>query len=104
MDVGLRMGIDCIYISTPCDSVNKNTGIPENDFSNQLYIYPNPASSTLNIQTQSNQATLIDLTGKTLLITKLKNGEAQLDVSSLNNGIYFLQTDKGKTQKIIVQH
>lgn len=73
---------------------------------NQLSIYPNPANQILHITTPivNFQLSIVNLTGQTLLTTKLKNGEAQVDVSHLDNGIYFLKTDNGKTQKLIIQH
>ncbi len=84
------------------DLPNSISVLPSMEYN--IKISPNPSNSIFRIQSISNQATLADLTGKTLLITKLKNGEAQIDVSNLANGIYFLQTDKGNTQKLIVQH
>ena len=72
-----------------------------NDFFN---VYPNPALSKITVQANSKQATLTDLTGKTLLTIKLNNGQAQIDVSNFDNGIYFLHTDNGQTQKLIIQH
>jgi PKD repeat protein len=67
-------------------------------------VYPNPALSKITIQANSKQAMLTDLSGKTLLTIKLNKGQAQIDVSSFDNGIYFLQTDNGQTQKLIIQH
>ncbi len=70
----------------------------------KLKLSPNPAKSVLNIQSPSKQVRLNDLSGKTLLTIKLNKGKADVDISNLDNGIYFLQTDNGQTQKLIIQH
>ena len=70
----------------------------------KIKLSPNPASTLLHIQSPSHQATLTDLYGKILLTMLLKNGEAQMDVSNLADGIYFLRTDKGQGQKVVVVH
>ncbi len=67
----------------------------------QLHLYPNPASTTLNISlgdetVSSFDVKVIDLSGKTMLIRKMGN-ERTIDISSLNTGIYLIQikTDEG---------
>ncbi len=68
-----------------------------------INILPNPANYILTVKSTSKQIKLTDLSGKTLIALQLNNGKAELDVSNLDNGIYFLQSDKGKTQKLIIQ-
>ena len=70
----------------------------------EINVYPNPASTILNISCMSEQVALREVLGRVILITKLKNGQAQMDVSNLDNGVYFLQIDNGNTQKLIIQH
>jgi chitodextrinase/endonuclease I len=67
----------------------------------QFKMFPNPATDFVTIQTNSsstNQYTIIDIFGKTIESGKLQNG-AQLKVSSLVNGLYFIKVtdDNGKT-------
>jgi hypothetical protein len=72
-----------------------------------INVYPNPASTILNITSTSDQVTLInlvDVMGRVVSTTKLMNGYAEVDVSFLNNGVYIVQTDKGKGQKIVIYH
>jgi len=72
-----------------------------------INVYPNPASTILNITSTSDQVTLIDLVdvmGRVVSTTKLMNGYAEVDISFLNNGVYIVQTDKGKGQKIVIYH
>ena len=65
-------------------------------------IYPNPATNNVNITTDRLvQVTLIDGMGK-VINTQVVSGTFSLDVSNLNNGIYFLQVDN-TTKKIIVR-
>ena len=65
-------------------------------------IYPNPATNNINITTDKLvQVTLIDGMGK-VINTQVVSGTFSLDVSNLNNGIYFLQVDN-TTKKIIVR-
>ena len=77
---------------------------------NSFMIFPNPANDRLIIGPNDNssyQYRILDLTGR-ILISGDSNGESPVDVSSLNNGVYFvtISSDKGTTQthKIIVQH
>ncbi len=55
--------------------------------------YPNPASSTLQVSEEVLKTNILDLYGKSLLISKTET----VDVSSLPNGSYMLllETDKG---------
>jgi hypothetical protein len=65
-------------------------------------IYPNPATNNVNITTDRLvQVTLIDGMGR-VINTQSVSGTFSLDVSTLTNGIYFLQVDN-TTKKIIVR-
>jgi hypothetical protein len=79
-------------------------GIETIENKEKLAIIPNPASHTLHISSPTKQATLTTLTGQTLLTIPLKNGEAQVDVSNLAEGIYFLKTNEGRAVKVVVEH
>lgn len=70
-------------------------------------IYPNPATSVLNVKLPSNvevtSSSLVDILGKTTGVV-YSNGE--MNVSSLSPGIYFLNLDTNfgtYTQKVIKQ-
>jgi photosystem II stability/assembly factor-like uncharacterized protein len=68
------------------------SGIDDNLSSEtHLNLYPNPATTNLNIDGISNHATaeVYDLSGK-LLLTKQLN-ENQIDISSLAKGLYFIK-------------
>ena len=79
------------------------TGLNEQNILSVFYIYPNPASTLLYFDGAGNEEdftfALYKTTGQFLMKGKCKN---QIDVSSLNPGIYFLQViDKnGKSTSI----
>ncbi len=74
-----------------------------------ISIYPNPAVNSITINSdkyESYTVEIIDLTGKS--IQKQKLLQNKIDVSSIENGIYFLSISENneiiKTQKIIIKH
>lgn len=81
------------------------TGIELPEKSNNLLIYPNPATDILNITNISGKTALklYDILGKLVMETEAE-GSAVLDVSQLN-GIYTLISDNNKgrtTSKVVV--
>ncbi|HBS85949.1 MAG: hypothetical protein A2W91_08660 [Bacteroidetes bacterium GWF2_38_335] len=77
-----------------------------------ISIYPNPVNDILTIETDGandGYVTIIDLTGKEVLNYQLNQGEtsSKINVSELNNGVYFLKLNSGfemKTFKVVVSH
>lgn len=72
----------------------------------QFKIHPNPTTDFININNGSeleiNEVKLVDIQGRILQTINNDNlNEVQIDVSSLSNGMYFLdmQTDSGKVVK-----
>jgi len=76
---------------------------------NEIILYPNPASDKLLISGISENATIsiYDLEGrKQIVLPQMLNPEISIDVSSLSNGIYFLEMKSGSgtvIKKFIVQ-
>lgn len=75
--------------------------------------YPNPASSTLNVQVgnlENGMVRLMNLAGQTVSRTSFQNQNAPIamDVASLPAGVYMLQVmNEGQilnTQRIVVNH
>jgi len=66
---------------------------------NSFNMYPNPALSTLNIQTAINikSISIYDLLGKAVLKTTQKN----IDVTTLNTGVYFLNIETESRQRVL---
>lgn len=79
-----------------------------------LNIYPNPASDILNISSEFDvlkdaQVTIYDMLGKRVYQNSslfANSGEATIDVSVLNNGVYLveiLKDNKIETKKIVIK-
>lgn len=84
-------------------------GINEVAKSNTVVVYPNPATSTVNIITNNGEAATIRITnmiGEVVLNQLVNQAESAVDVSSLNKGVYFYEVktkDAVNTGKLIIQ-
>ncbi len=84
---------------------NQTVGINEVNLTNQITVYPNPASNMLTIKTINNlaiqQLSFLDITGK--LIAQFMN-QTEIDLTNIANGVYLLniQTEKGNLVKQVV--
>jgi hypothetical protein len=84
---------------------NQTVGINEVNLSNQITVYPNPASNTLTILTNNNltiqQLQLLDITGKVIAHF---NNQTEIDLTNIANGMYLLkiQTQNGNLIKQVV--
>lgn len=76
---------------------NQSLGINEQTAEHNIFIYPNPVKSNLNIDSDVKIETImiLDVMGKTAKAVISDNNT--IDVTDLSSGIYFLQvqTDKG---------
>lgn len=92
------------------DFVNINVGIKkQTNGANKLNIYPNPSNGNFYIesnQTNISSITIYNLTGMMVYNITCKNMYMQIDLSELNNGVYFVNTilENGitKNSKIII--
>lgn len=69
-----------------------STGMNEINEDAEFKIFPNPASTTLNIQINilaKAQLKIINALGQEIMSKLLHNGKNIIDVSQLDNGIYF---------------
>lgn len=75
--------------------------INEYDFQN-VKLFPNPAKDQLEITSPQiiDRLTVTDMNGRLLKDIKLSNSDYILDVSSLLNGIYFLEIKSGETKSV----
>ena len=80
------------------------TGVEENEVS--FGIYPNPAESELNINSNAAfEYQMINSVGQ-VVMSGVANGNVKLNVSELNNGVYFLKVvANGNTsvEKVIIK-
>ncbi len=87
------MEVNDVFGDKPVSIVDKH--LPEES----LRIFPNPASSVLNIEYEGTikQLRIFDITGKLVYSRKNDNNQARIDVGELKQGMYVLQviTEKG---------
>jgi hypothetical protein len=86
------------------------TGIEELNINNAINIYPNPltSSSTLQLNTQVNNAEVViyDMVGKELIRKKLTGDRLEIEKGSLERGVYFvrvLSEERGWVAKMVVE-
>ena len=83
--------------------VNGTTDIAENE-NNAISIYPNPATSILNVNANGyNTVEIINMLGQVVYSTTM-NDNAQINVRNLNDGVYFVRLNGANgttTQKFI---
>lgn len=64
-----------------------------------IYIYPNPASSYINIEGVTGFIEIFDITGKSVFQKEVFEGLNQIEIASLTPGLYFIEINKN-TQKL----
>ena len=86
----------CKNFSDPYDF--NFTGIKSISSNNNfLHIYPNPASSLLNVISDIPFEFIItDITGRVLLSSNISSNTFQVDINSLSKGLYFLKAFNGE--------
>lgn len=94
-------------ITPPRISDSTTVGMLENH-QHQFSIYPNPTSTTLNInfnQAQEANIGIYSLTGALLLEQQVNTQSAQLNTSALPGGVYLLQIatpEQVSTQRVVI--
>ncbi len=88
------------------EQVEEQSNIHDNDNSDDTHFYPNPVKDMLYITSGEsiNRIEIVSLTGEVVLADNVNHLEKQLNLSSLNDGLYIviLYCDEGiKTQRIL---
>jgi len=67
-----------------------------------LSIYPNPVADVLNIRSSDNvrQITLYNITGQACRVFMINSNNANIDLSNLNPGIYFIKAETDNSNVI----
>lgn len=99
----------CVQVS-PCVTVqlNDNSNITSYDWSD-FKVYPNPSNGIVFIQGEnlsSATLTIVDLSGKGVYSKVLEANSNELQLNSLNKGVYFvnIKTEKrSQTKKLILK-
>ena len=56
-----------------------------------ISLYPNPASEQVSFMLEDNaEVSIFDMTGRMVSTTNCEAGQAQLNVSEMVNGVYFV--------------
>lgn len=82
-----------------------STEISENNRTNSIEVYPNPATDYLTIRNFTSENINIhitDILGQVVMTSSLSSNENRLSISGLNDGIYFIKLIK--TGKSIEQY
>jgi hypothetical protein len=76
--------------NTICEMVNVGTNQPEQD--NSIKIFPNPAKNWMNIESEEEIRSIhiYTLLGEEVLKLEIRNLDYRIDVSRLQNGIYYV--------------
>ncbi|MCO5260089.1 MAG: T9SS type A sorting domain-containing protein [Crocinitomicaceae bacterium] len=71
--------------------------------SDEVYIYPNPASNLVTIINANNYETaeIYGVNGQLVLSHEITHVDEELNVSHLQNGVYFVHLKKGNTANIL---
>jgi hypothetical protein len=86
--------------------MSAQSGLAENEEPQNVLIYPNPATETLNILTTEvlTEISIFDIHGK--MVLTFSRNLAYIDISGLESGIYFVQTSSENgtivQQKLVV--
>ena len=98
-----------VQFSTPFSS-GFTMGMP-NHSANSVRVFPNPVSADLmQVQTEGNggQIFILNTAGQVVANEVITEGVQPIDVSRLNNGIYFVRVQdaagKSQVQKLVVAH
>jgi hypothetical protein len=100
-----------VITNTTINTLDEKTGILEvNRANSQLTCYPNPASEQVNISfsgissKESATVKIMDMSGKLVYTKSINvttgNNNLQLELASLNNGIYFIQLETADSRQI----
>ncbi|MEO5569735.1 MAG: kelch repeat-containing protein [Bacteroidia bacterium] len=103
-------------VDITCGVCPTSTSIQENNFNNELLVFPNPTNSSITISFQSSSNQTIELRiyntlGKQIYLEKAAitagKYEKEINVKKLSDGIYFLQVKMKEgniNRKVIINH
>ena len=89
---GAEVGVGCDDEISQTIQVETNPFVP--DWEYEISIYPNPATTTLNLSstgTSDFELSILDITGKVIKTEKMLDQTFTFDVSDLASGIYMLR-------------
>jgi hypothetical protein len=73
----------------------ETVGIIENSEDNSIFLYPNPATNLLTIETsqttKGSTVSIYNIDGQELIKQQMNESKIQIDISKLKSGIYFVK-------------
>lgn len=81
-----------------------NVGINENNVSNHVNIYPNPANDQLTISGQLNQVDIYNMVGQQVWSQNINGEQVTVNTRNFDNGIYFVRVNGEMSQKVVIAH
>ena len=107
MDIEIQKSSNLLRVGTHGRGIleaNVDISLGTKDVENELaiYIYPNPSIGLLNIKLPVDSKnyfyTIYDILGKE--VTKPRKVENQIDLTTINSGIYFIKVTKGNQNTV----
>jgi hypothetical protein len=69
---------------------------------NKFYIYPNPSSTKITLETSTESSvSILNLSGQQLIIRKNIEPKTQINISALPSGVYLIKLINNKTIEIV---
>ena len=85
-------GGDVIYLSMLSAEEDITISVDENYLANQISMYPNPATSVVNVKLPAGaELHVFNILGKVVEVRSNMKAHETLDVSGFENGLYFVQ-------------
>jgi dienelactone hydrolase len=92
----------CLNSTTITQDVSTCTGINNVASETIFNLYPNPSNGQMFIEVSSEiEASLFDVLGHEVFTKNLGEGQHELSIENLSNGIYFLKVSQSNYSKII---
>lgn len=85
------------------DRFSLSVGLEELEIAQEISVYPNPASGSVQIKNPSTQLNflLFDISGRTVKSGISRPGTSSLDLSNLNPGMYFMHFVNDQNTEIV---
>ncbi len=114
----IKSGVDKLYYRIRQIDLNGSEHLSQvvslsvakmNTSSSTMLVYPNPANTEVSISSAQSGVALgvikiADITGKIIREIHSAQDKISFDISSLQNGIYFIHAEGMTTQKLMIKH
>ncbi len=82
-------------------------GVEDNVVNESMKLYPNPANNVLNVSGATGTLEIISITGQIVVSARVEGQTSSVDVSHLNQGVYFVklidENGKSSISKVIIE-